>query len=72
MREAPSRPGRTVQIRVTERFLRKRRLLEKDERILELKQGKTRRWLVNGSDQPIPKLHGLERVPILSGLTTLS
>jgi hypothetical protein len=72
MREAPSRPGRSVQIRVTERFLRKRRLLEKDERILELKQGKTRRWLVNGSDQPIPKLHGLERVPILSGLTTLS
>ena len=46
-------------------------MLEADERILELKQGRTRRWLADGSDQPIPKLHGLERVPILSGLTLL-
>jgi hypothetical protein len=55
-----------------ERFLRKRRFLEKDERILELKHGRIRRWLVDGSDQPVPKLHGLERVPMFSGMATLS
>ena len=72
MREAPSRQGPSVRVRLTERYLRKRRLLEADERILELQQGTTRRWLVDGSDQPIPKVRGLARVPILSGLTTLS
>lgn len=72
MREALSRAGRPVQIRVTERFLRKRGLLETGERVLELKQGKIRRWLVNGSDQQLPGLYGLERVPLLSGLATLS
>jgi hypothetical protein len=72
MRDAPSSPGRPVQVRLTERSLRKQRLLEADEAILELKQGRTRRWLVDGADQPIPKLHGLERVTLLSGLTLLS
>ncbi|MBO0822460.1 MAG: hypothetical protein J2P27_01220 [Actinobacteria bacterium] len=72
MREAPGRPGPAIQVGLTERWLRKRQFLEKDERILEWKQGKLRRWLVDGSNQPIPKFHGLERVPILSGVTSLS
>jgi hypothetical protein len=59
-------------VRVIERFLRKRRLLDPGERILELKQGRVQRWLVDGSDQPIPKFHGLERIPTLKGVTTLS
>lgn len=72
MREAPSRPGPAVEVRVIERFLRKKQLLEKNERIVELKQGRIRRWLVDGSDQTAPKSRGLERVPAFSGVATLS
>src|SRR5262245_40109716 len=72
MREAPSRPGPAVEVRVIERFLRKRRLLDKGERIVELKQGRIRRWLVDGSDRPVPKFRGLERVTMFRGVATLS
>src|SRR5215469_13693991 len=72
MREAPSRPGPGAEVWAVERFLRKRQLLEKGERILELKHGRIRRWLVDGSDQPVPALHGLERIPVFSGAATLS
>jgi hypothetical protein len=72
MREPRSRPGPAAEVWSVERFLRKRRFLEKDERLLELKHGRVRRWLVDGSDQKDPKFRGLERIPFLSGTATLS
>lgn len=67
-----SRPGPAVEVRVIERFLRKKKLLEKNERIVELKQGRIRRWLVDGSDQTAAKSRGLDGVPVFSGVATLS
>jgi hypothetical protein len=72
MRKETSRRGPETTIRLFERSLRKRKYLEKDERILEWKQGRAQRWLINGADQPVPKFHGLERMPIYRGVTTLS
>jgi hypothetical protein len=72
MHAVPSRRGPSPQVWLTERAIRKRHYLEKDERILEWKQGKIRRWRVDGSDQPIPKFHGLEHIPLLRGVTSLS
>lgn len=72
MRDVPSHRGPGGIIRLTERALRKRNYLDQDERILEWKQGRVQRWLVDGSDKPIPKLYGLERIPILSGMASLS
>jgi hypothetical protein len=72
MHEVPIRRGPGTQVRLTERALRKQQYLEKNERIIEWKQGKIRRWRIDGSDQPIPGFHGLERIPIFSGLTSVS
>lgn len=72
MLDLPGRPGPAVQVRFTERALRKNRHLEQNERLLEWKQGKIERWLVDDSDQQLPKLYGLERIPVLKGMASLS
>jgi hypothetical protein len=70
MDEVPSRrPGPGLwQI---ERMMRRAGHLENDERILEWKQGRIRRWRTDGSDQAIPKFHGLERIPSFNGMARM-
>jgi hypothetical protein len=70
--ETGIRRGPAPLVKLMERSLRKSSLLGKDEKLLEMRQGQIQRWRIDGSDQPIPTNHGLERVSMFSGLTNLS
>jgi hypothetical protein len=72
MDDVTSPKGPLPMVRITERMLRKSGHLQQDERIIEWKQGRIERLRVDGSDQPIPKFHGLERISIFSGMTRMS
>jgi hypothetical protein len=36
-----------------------------------MEAGRVLRWRLDGSDQAIPKFHGLERIPMFSGMTRM-
>lgn len=58
-------------MRVIERMIGRTGYLEQDERILEWKHGSIQRCRIDGSGQAIPKFHGLERIPMFSGMTRM-
>jgi hypothetical protein len=59
-------------MRLAERRMRKSGDLKTDDRILEWKQGRIRRWRIDGSDQAIPQFHGLERISIFNGMMAIN
>jgi hypothetical protein len=59
-------------MRLAERRMRKSGHLRKDDRILEWKQGRIRRWRIDGSAQAIPTFHGLEHIPIFNGMMAIN
>jgi hypothetical protein len=71
MCEVPPQQRTPIVISLIERELRKPEFLEKQERVIEWKAGRVRRWLVEGADQPPPKGRGLGRIPLLRGVTVL-
>jgi hypothetical protein len=70
MDETPSRLR--PMMRLAERRMRKSGHLKSGDRILEWKQGRIRRWRIDGSDQATPKFYGLERIPIFNGMMAIN
>jgi len=72
MPDEPWRGGPRSQILITERFLRKHHCLDKEDRILEWKQGKIRKWRIDGSNRTVPGFYGTERIPLFRGMASCS
>lgn len=57
---------------MTERDLRKRHLLDHDERLVEWRQGRVERWWAEGRDQPLPPAFSRLDLSPLRGLASCS
>ncbi|SRR5258706_7052797 len=66
------RRGPRSQIMLLERAVRKHHLLADDDHIIEWRQGRITRLRINGLDQPILSLRGLQRVALPGGMSSLS
>jgi hypothetical protein len=61
--------GPRLLIAMAERALRKNRLLDADDQLIEWKQGNLKRWCIAGLDQPIPPVLPKLDIPRLRGLS---
>src|SRR5215813_8071514 len=66
------RRGPRAQVVLLERALRKHGLLGDDDNILEWRQGRLIRLRINGLDQPLLSMRGLQRIAPRGGMSSLS